>query len=66
MDDRKQKILDLLEKSGKSIPKIAGLVGINYGTLYNYLQGKTAISIENYDKVLDYLTKLVQENKSDR
>ena len=50
--DRRADLAARIKKSGKSIAKVARNADINHNTLYGFLQGKTDISLANYDKII--------------
>jgi len=52
MRDRRKELKKLIKKSGKSIPAIARAAGINAQTLYNYIAGRSDMTISLYDRVI--------------
>ncbi|WP_103071660.1 LexA family transcriptional regulator [Aquimarina sediminis] len=68
-----QKIKEIAEEKGKLIKDLIEETGIKKGTLFNYMKGKTAITLEAFLKISDVLKvpplellALVQNIKLDR
>jgi plasmid maintenance system antidote protein VapI len=55
MTDFREMVRQGLQEKKWSIPKLARKVELNEQTIYNFLQGKTAITADNLQRILDIL-----------
>jgi len=53
--DRREGLRQEIEESGISIPAIARRAGVNQQTIYNYLKGRSDLTLDLYDRILDVL-----------
>lgn len=55
MMNLREKIQSSLKKAGISIPKLARQIGCNQQTLYNYFAGRSQLSADKVEKILNLL-----------
>jgi len=48
----------LIADKGVSVPKLAALTGLNQQTIYNFLKGRSSMSVDNYNKCVDAINSL--------
>lgn len=54
----RQELKDKITAKGVSIAKLARLADIHQDSIYNYLRGKSSLTVDNYEKLIKLLANL--------